>query len=96
MSIYIIFCGVGRSGGGFNALCDIIIKHREPSSSGMDLGFLEWWGCNSNVCEARAKKFRPRPLNYNHTYFNCLVLPTELCPAGTPTSVKPQAAPQLV
>ena len=51
-----------------------------------DLGFLEWWGCNLRKV-------------LGHAHFNYLALPgtiTELCLAGTPTSAKPQAAPQLV
>ena len=30
---------------------------------GVDLGFLKWWGCNTNVRKARAKEFVPHPLN---------------------------------
>ena len=45
--------------------------HQLPRS-GADLGFLEWWGCNTNA----HKNFRPRPLNKNHTHFNHLKLPS--------------------
>ena len=30
--------------------------------SGVDLGCLEWWSCNANGREVRAKSIGPRPL----------------------------------